>query len=175
MSIQWSAPALMIASLLAGVAFALTHHFFYRYWHGTRVISDSQQRWITRGGTAFAFESFNTLDTCTTGWSAKTNVFVPRYDDEAQWDTSVLLNCSLSNASYTLDSDFRGSTQLLHVEREDSINRVPNYPYMPSPDHGIVSYISIMDAFGHIMAGSVATNNDWTDRMYSTLVMSTSL
>jgi hypothetical protein len=45
----------MIAGLLAGIAFAIGHHFFYRRFEGQAVKSESQQRWITRGGTAFAF------------------------------------------------------------------------------------------------------------------------
>jgi hypothetical protein len=49
------AKAWMAVSLLAGVAFGLIHHFFYWYWNGKAVASDSQQRWIIRGGTAFAF------------------------------------------------------------------------------------------------------------------------
>ena len=53
--IHWRAPAIMVAGLLAGIAFALGHHFFYRRFEGQAVKSESQQRWITRGGTAFAF------------------------------------------------------------------------------------------------------------------------
>ena len=52
---NWRAPMAMVISLLAGVAFALIHHFFYLYWDQKKVASDNQQRWIVRGGTGFAF------------------------------------------------------------------------------------------------------------------------
>ena len=45
----------MAASIIIGVLFALIHHCFYTYWNGKVVASDEQQRWIIRGGTAFAF------------------------------------------------------------------------------------------------------------------------
>jgi hypothetical protein len=45
----------MACSLIIGILFALIHHFFYDYWNGRVVASESQQRWINRGGTAFAF------------------------------------------------------------------------------------------------------------------------
>ncbi len=45
----------MAASIVVGLLFGLIHHFFYTYWNGKVVDSDSQQRWIIRGGTAFAF------------------------------------------------------------------------------------------------------------------------
>src|SRR5271155_2092688 len=51
----WRADTIMAISLLVGIAFGLIHHFFYWYWDGRAVASDSQQRWIIRGGTAFAF------------------------------------------------------------------------------------------------------------------------
>ncbi len=47
--------AVMITVLFVGVGFGLIHHFFYKYWNLRAVASDSQQRWIIRGGTAFAF------------------------------------------------------------------------------------------------------------------------
>lgn len=53
--LQCKASITMIVSLVAGATFSLIHHFFYWYWDGKAVASDSQQRWITGGGTAFAF------------------------------------------------------------------------------------------------------------------------
>jgi hypothetical protein len=52
---HWKNPTLMSISLLAGIALALIHHFFYEHWSGKAVQSDAQQRWIIRAGTAFAF------------------------------------------------------------------------------------------------------------------------
>lgn len=48
-------PTLMTCSLIRAVILALLHHFFYNYWKGKKVLSDTQQQWIIRGGTFFAF------------------------------------------------------------------------------------------------------------------------
>jgi hypothetical protein len=48
-------PTLMACSLAAAVILALVHHFFYRYWNGKKVLDGTQQQWIIRGGTFFAF------------------------------------------------------------------------------------------------------------------------
>jgi len=45
----------MYISMFCGIIFAVGHHFFYQFWNDKLVTSDSQQRWIIRGGTAFAF------------------------------------------------------------------------------------------------------------------------
>lgn len=53
--IHWKAPTIMLFAFLLGAAFASGHHFFYKHYNGAEVGSDTQQRWILRGGTAFAF------------------------------------------------------------------------------------------------------------------------
>jgi hypothetical protein len=53
--LHWKVPTLLACSLLAGAVFALTHHLFYRYWDGRKSSSGTQQEWIVRGGTFFAF------------------------------------------------------------------------------------------------------------------------
>lgn len=45
----------MIGSLLLGIAFAIGHHFFYRYCDGKEADHQLQQQWVTRAGTSFAF------------------------------------------------------------------------------------------------------------------------
>ena len=55
----------MIGSLLLGVAFALAHHFFYRYCNGREANQHLPQQWVTRGGTAFAFVVKMFLAICT--------------------------------------------------------------------------------------------------------------
>ena len=52
---HWTVPAVMSLSFIAGIICALVHHFFYHYWNNKVVGSDSQQKWIIRGGTIFAF------------------------------------------------------------------------------------------------------------------------
>ena len=53
--IHWKVPFLMISALIIGTVFALIHHLFYFYWNNKAVRSSSQQQWVVRGGTAFAF------------------------------------------------------------------------------------------------------------------------
>ena len=48
-------PFVLAISIIIAVIFALINHFFYRYWNGRVVAGDSQQQWIIRGGTMFAF------------------------------------------------------------------------------------------------------------------------
>ncbi|ROV96276.1 hypothetical protein VMCG_07704 [Cytospora schulzeri] len=52
--IHWMAPSLILACLLAGVAFALGHHFHYNSLDGTMVSSQPRQEWALRFGSAFA-------------------------------------------------------------------------------------------------------------------------
>jgi hypothetical protein len=52
---HWKTPTVMGISLLAGLVLALAHHFFYEHWHGRVVQSDTEQKWVIRAGTAFAF------------------------------------------------------------------------------------------------------------------------
>jgi hypothetical protein len=54
-NLHWKNPTLMAGALLTGLIFALIHHFFYDYWNGKVVLDETQQQWITRGGTFFAF------------------------------------------------------------------------------------------------------------------------
>jgi hypothetical protein len=53
--IHWRAPTFMLGAFLAGLAFALGHHFFYKRLDGVTVKSNTQQQWVIRGGSAFAF------------------------------------------------------------------------------------------------------------------------
>ena len=53
--INWREPVLMAGFLIAGIALALGHHFYYRSLDGTVVSSDTRQEWALRFGTAFAF------------------------------------------------------------------------------------------------------------------------
>jgi hypothetical protein len=53
--VHWKAPTFMIGSLVIGFAFALGHHFYYRSWNHQLVRDNTQQEWITRIGTGFAF------------------------------------------------------------------------------------------------------------------------
>ena len=45
----------MVGCLILGVAFALRHHFFYRYCNGKEAHEKLPQQWVTRAGTAFTF------------------------------------------------------------------------------------------------------------------------
>lgn len=53
--IYWRSPALMTFFLVAGIAFALGHHFHYQSLDGTEVSSETKQQWAIRIGTGFAF------------------------------------------------------------------------------------------------------------------------
>src|ERR1700761_4792656 len=53
--IHWRAPAIMIASLLLGLAFAVAHDRFYQSFDHKPVGSGFQQKVIVSAGTAFAF------------------------------------------------------------------------------------------------------------------------
>ena len=53
--LHWKAPTLLACSLLLGLVCSVGHHFFYRYWDGRIVGGATQQEWIVRGGTFFAF------------------------------------------------------------------------------------------------------------------------
>lgn len=52
---HWKGPSLILSSLLAGIAFALGHHFHYSALDGSVVSSVPRQEWALRFGTAFAF------------------------------------------------------------------------------------------------------------------------
>ncbi|KAF2138914.1 uncharacterized protein K452DRAFT_275818 [Aplosporella prunicola CBS 121167] len=53
--IHWIPPAIMVSLLIAGIAFAVGHHFFYQSLDDTLVTSSSQQKWTIRIGTGMAF------------------------------------------------------------------------------------------------------------------------
>ena len=53
--IHWHVPATIFAALLLGLLIAICHHCIYQALSGKVVSSDTQQRWIIRGGTALAF------------------------------------------------------------------------------------------------------------------------
>ncbi|OQV06566.1 hypothetical protein CLAIMM_11115 [Cladophialophora immunda] len=132
----------------------------------------------------------STTDSCYDGYSAKLNVFIPvaTASDATPYGSSVLLNCSLMNASYTVNFDFRDRAQLVGVQSRELLNGVPvfsSYENMVvdvgstavfSPmANKLMSYISIMDAFGRIMVGSVNTYHYGTITPAYTLVLSTAL
>ncbi|KAL8303353.1 hypothetical protein RB600_006998 [Gaeumannomyces tritici] len=55
--VYWGSPALMAFLLIAGVAFALGHHFHYKSLNNTLVPSQESQQWAIRIGTGLAFLS----------------------------------------------------------------------------------------------------------------------
>ena len=65
--LHWKIPATILLSLLIGILIAIAHHCVYQALEGTTVVSDEQQRWVIRGGTAFAFlfKLFLTISTGT--------------------------------------------------------------------------------------------------------------
>ncbi|OJD36450.1 formylmethionine deformylase-like protein [Diplodia corticola] len=53
--IHWRSPTLMMFFLIAGIAFALGHHFHYQSLDGTTVSTETSQQWAIRIGTGLAF------------------------------------------------------------------------------------------------------------------------
>src|SRR5271163_3859622 len=53
--IHWRVPAVMLGSLLTGIAVALSHHFFYLHYDKRPVRDGTEQRYLSNGGTAFTF------------------------------------------------------------------------------------------------------------------------
>lgn len=54
-AIHWWVPTVMLGSLLAGTAAAVGHHLFYNHYNDMPVRDSTEQRYISNGGTAFAF------------------------------------------------------------------------------------------------------------------------
>jgi len=54
-SIHWKAPLVVVSSSAFASLIAVTHHELYSYWNNRPVANSTQQQWIARGGTAFAF------------------------------------------------------------------------------------------------------------------------
>lgn len=52
--IHWLSPTVMIASLIAGVCFAIGHHCYYTWLNGRVVGNVGKQQWALRFGNAFA-------------------------------------------------------------------------------------------------------------------------
>lgn len=139
----------------------------------------------------FNSTTFSTFDRCAFdfngsadgGRPARLNIFLPTHPYGWLGTNSVLLKCSLNNASYTVDFSFRDGAQLLDVKRKELVNGVQNFPYSVSnfTSEGIplaskvACYNSIMDAFGRIMVGKVQTLNWGYPTPISTLIMSTGL
>ena len=120
------------------------------------------------------------------GWSVKLNVFVPPYSNGLGSDsfTFVLLNCSLNNASYTAHFDFRDGQQRLDLQRGNDLAGVSNFDGAdPAPPlaadsslyNKTISYLSIMDAFGRIMTGSLQVSHYGGTGASSTLVQTSGL
>lgn len=53
--LHWRVPGTIVGSLLLGILTAICHHCIYDALDGAIVSTDSEQRWIIRGGTALAF------------------------------------------------------------------------------------------------------------------------
>jgi hypothetical protein len=53
--IHWRVPAVMLGSLLTGIAGAVSHHFFYSHYDNRPVRDGTEQKYLSNGGTAFAF------------------------------------------------------------------------------------------------------------------------
>ena len=53
--LHWRVPGTIVGSLLLGALTAICHHCIYDALDGATVSTDSEQRWIIRGGTALAF------------------------------------------------------------------------------------------------------------------------
>jgi hypothetical protein len=53
--IHWRVPAVMLGSLLTGIAGAVSHHFFYSHYDNRPVRDGTEQKCLSNGGTAFAF------------------------------------------------------------------------------------------------------------------------
>lgn len=114
------------------------------------------------------------------GWSAKLNVVVPNI----VFQNSSVLDCSLNNASYTGTFNYRGTTQVLHVQRKQVVGGVGtfgDFRYFANQLNDaslgleVASCLSVMEAFGHIMTGSVYTYHYGTAAPRATLVQSTGL
>jgi len=97
------------------------------------------------------------------GWSVKINLFLFRHPDHF-----VLLDCSLTNASFLARFDFRVGQQRLDLERGNDLVGVGNFNGGdPSPtfkadvslSNKTISHLPIMDAFSRTMVGSVALSH----------------
>lgn len=54
-AIHWRVPTVMLGSLLAGTVAAVGHHLFYKHYDNQPVRDISEQKYLSNGGTAFAF------------------------------------------------------------------------------------------------------------------------
>lgn len=63
-TVHWKVPTIMASSLLVGLAFAIAHGLFYANFNHKPVSTTSQQQWVIRAGTAFAFSSKLAWTTC---------------------------------------------------------------------------------------------------------------
>ncbi|OAP61920.1 hypothetical protein AYL99_04123 [Fonsecaea erecta] len=129
----------------------------------------------------------STTDSCYDGYSAKLNIFIPfnTASDATFSESSVLLNCSLMNASYTVNFDFRDRAQRVNVQSRELLNGVAGlssyeelFDDSPSMFNKLLSYMSVnlqMDAFGRIMVGTINTDHYGTITPAYTLVLSTGL
>ncbi len=133
----------------------------------------------------------STFDGCFNSYSSKLNIFIPYFVNtmDSNGDTfsdTVLLNCSLRNASYSVDFDFRDRAQLVDVRKRELLNGVvalESFTYELGSNkmvnttlaNKLLSYVSVMDAFGKIMVGTITTYHYGTVTPYYTLVSSTGL
>lgn len=95
-----------------------------------------------------------------------------------------LLNCSLTNASYTVNFNFVNNLQDLAIHRVDNLNGVSNYDGTDNTLGDIfgetfnktIAYLSVMEAFGRIMTGKVSdTFSVIRGEVVSTMIQSTGL
>jgi hypothetical protein len=63
--VHWFQPAFIIIMLLCGLAFALSHHFYYASMNGSTAGDAAKQAWPIRFGTAFAFLVVSCLQAAT--------------------------------------------------------------------------------------------------------------
>lgn len=197
-SLDFYAPALKCE--LSPAEDATSLHSQYRAWIDLQDHQLIYYSWVPSGPCPngsianyppFDSTTFSTFDQCAfdfkgsadDGRPARLNIFLPTHPYGWLMANSVLLNCSLNNASYTVGFAFRDGAQLLDVKRKELVNGVQNFPYSVSnfTDDSIplaskvAVYNSIMDAFGRIMVGKVQTLNWGYPTPISTLIMSTGM
>ena len=205
-SINMSAPALSCEETLANnsIAIAAAYYNFTATGAGAGI---TYIAWtpgfspdvppVCYNGSMVAPREFNgstrpsTIDLCFNGYSKKLNILIPyRYrtndSNGDTWSDAVLLNCSLRNASYSVDFDFRNRAQLVNVQKRELLEGVvglDTYLYLLNSKNKadvtlgnkLLSYVSVMDAFGRIMVGTIYTYHYGTVTPYYTLVLSTGL
>ncbi len=198
-SIEINAPALSCQEAFANDSVAIDAAY-YNYTAGSGGAGITYFAWAPAGNTCtngsmatpsdFTSSTLpTTIDACF-GDSKKLNIFIPVYHVEptgaSSWLKSIILNCSLWDASYTVDFDFRNRAQHVDVRRRELSNGVAGLddygPLLSSTSQDnrtlastLLSYVSIMDAFGRLMVGAITTYHYGTMSPQFTLILSTGL